>query len=200
MNDSTRGYKLVIALLAIGLGVAVVFAVTKKGGGGDDDSVARLNKVAADLEDCKTQRRELKDRLAQLETDLKKAQEQGANVINAGTITASTHVAGEPAGPAIGMDQVQKVIKQNTGGLKVCYERALKRDTGLQLQPIKVTFRFNIHPPGGTGETSLASDTHIDAQLVDCFKQAIGRWRFPSFGGQPIPIELPLPFQPIGGH
>jgi len=45
-----------------------------------------------------------------------------------------------------------------------------------------VTFHFNLHPQGTAGETSLESDTHIDTQLVDCFKQAIGRWKFPGAG------------------
>ncbi|HJZ86668.1 MAG TPA: AgmX/PglI C-terminal domain-containing protein [Polyangia bacterium] len=197
MNESTRGYKVVIALLLAALAITVGLLITKSGG--NDEQMARLNKLASDLEDCRKIRGEQKDRIAQLEADLKKAQEQAnaPNVVNGGAITANVKMDG---GPALPMDQVQKIIRNNTGGLKSCYERALKRDTGLQLSPIHITFRFYIHPTGATGETSLASDTHIDQQLIDCFKSAVGRWKFPSFGGQPMYIELPLPFQPVGGN
>jgi hypothetical protein len=199
MTDSTRSYKIIIGIMAVALGVVTAMWLTSKGGGGEDVA-GKLNRLSGDLTDCKTQRGDLKERVATLEAQLKQAQEQAnaPNVVNGTTITANVK-NGAPGGPTLPMDQVKKVIAQSTGGLKTCYERALKRDSGLQLQPIHVTFRFYIHPAGNTGETSLATDTHIDPQLIECFKQAIGRWRFPSFGGQPIPIELPLPFQPVGG-
>ena len=195
MSESTRGYKVAVALLIAALVVAVGFILTRTSTP-DEENMKKLNALAGQLEDCKKGRQELQDRLAQMEADLKRAQEQASapNVINGGSVQAKV-VDGR--GPALPLDQVQKIIRQNTGGLKNCYERALKRDSGLQVSPIRVTFRFYIHPTGQTGEASLSTDTHIDQQLVECFKQAIGRWRFPSFGGQPMPIELPLPFQPV---
>jgi hypothetical protein len=200
MNDSTRGYKIVIAVLAAALLVAFGVAFTRKGGGADDEAAAaRLNKLASDFEECKTQRADLKEKLKQAEVALAKAQQApAANVAVVDPITGSAKPQGGGGGPPLPMEQVMKVINQSRGGLRVCYERALKRNTGLQMQPIRVTFNFNIHPQGTPGETQLEADTHIDAQLVDCFKQAIGRWRFPAFGGEPMPIQLPQAFQPIG--
>jgi len=197
MNDSNRGYKVAVAMLAAALIVTIGVAL-QRGSGPSDDQTRQLSRLASDLEDCKKIRGEYKDRIAQLEADLKRLQEQAnaPNVVNGGAVTASVQT--KDGGPSLAMDTVQKVIRSNTGGLKYCYERALKRDTGLQLSQIHVTFRFYIHPTGATGETSLASDTHIDQQLIDCFKGAVGRWKFPSFGGQPMYIELPLPFQPVG--
>jgi hypothetical protein len=201
MNESSRGLKVTCGLLAAGLVLMTGLYLTRKSGGADDDAMARMNKIVSELEDCKTARRELKDRVAQLEADLKKAQEQAnaPNVIpGGGAITASVHNGNGGGGGAPPMDQVSKIIRQNTGGLKMCYERALKRDSGLQMQDLQMTFRFYIHPTGATGEQSVGSNLHIDDQLKDCFKQAIGRIKFPAFTGEPLPFEWPVPFHPIG--
>lgn len=195
-ETSTTGYKVVIGILAAALIVVAALAFTKKGGG-DDDVNAALKKVQQGLDDCTTQRGELKDKVARLENDLKRAQEQGANVPTC--VPGSPIAAGRVMGDGklgLNVDQIRKVTAQ-TGGLKMCYERALKRDSNLEhAGRINVTFRFNIHPSGNVGETAVESNTHIDNQLVDCFKQAVGRWRFPQFQGEPIPVDNPQPFEP----
>jgi hypothetical protein len=194
-ETSTTGYKVAIGMLAAGLLVVGAVAVTKKGG--DEGTLEALKKVQQGFDDCTTQRGELKDRLARLEADLKRAQEQGANVPTC--VPGSPIAAGRVMGDGklgLTVDQIRRVTTQ-TGGLKMCYERALKRDSNLEhAGRINVTFRFNIHPSGNVGEAAVASDTHVDQQLVDCFKQAVGRWRFPAFEGQPIPVDNPQPFEP----
>src|SRR5262245_46489027 len=126
-ENSTTGYKVVIALLAAALLVVGALGLTKKGG--DEDLNAALKNLKQGLDDCTTQRSDLKDRVARLEADLKRAQEQGANV--PACVPGSTISAGRSAGDGkIGLtvDQIRKVTTQ-TGGLKMCYERALKRDS-----------------------------------------------------------------------
>src|SRR5690242_15467633 len=133
MNESNRGYKVAVALLAAALIVAIGVALQRGSGTNSDEQARQLSRLASDLEDCKKIRTDYKDRIAQLEADLKRLQEQAnaPNVVNGGTITAA--VKGMDGGPSLPMDTVQKIIRSNTGGLKSCYERALKRDTGLQL-------------------------------------------------------------------
>jgi hypothetical protein len=193
-ESSTTGYKVVIGLLAAALVVVGAVALTRKGG---EDVADALRKVQQGLEDCTTQRGELKDRVARLEADLKRAQEQGANVPTC--VPGSPITGGRVMGDGklgLSVDQIRRVTAQ-TGGLKMCYERALKRDSNLEhAGRINVTFRFNIHPTGSVGETAVQSDTHIDNQLVECFKQAVSRWRFPTFQGEPIPVDNPQPFEP----
>src|SRR5215813_12621887 len=98
MNESNRGYKVAVALLAAGLIVAIGVAF-QRGSGASDDQARQLSRLASDLEDCKKIRSEYKDRIAQLEADLKRLQEQAnaPNVVNGGTVTAA--VKGMDGGP-----------------------------------------------------------------------------------------------------
>src|SRR5262245_38923692 len=77
-ETSTTGYKVVIGVLAAALLVVAGMADTRMGG--DEGANEGLKKALQSVEDCTTQRGELKDRVARLEADLKRAQEQGANV------------------------------------------------------------------------------------------------------------------------
>jgi hypothetical protein len=197
-SSSTTGYKVTIGVLAAALVVTLAWALSHKGGGGDEGLADGLRKLQSAFDDCKTQRADLKDKSVRLENDLKRAQEQGANVpacVPGSPITAGrTNVGDGKIG--LSVEQIKKVTTQ-TGGLKMCYERALKRDSSLEhAGRINVTFQFNIHPSGNVGEIGVKAESHIDNQLVDCFKQAVNRWRFPAFEGSPIAIDNPQPFEP----
>jgi hypothetical protein len=196
MNESTTGYKVTIGLLVAALLVVGAIAMTRKSGP-DPEVTQALTKVQSSLDDCKSQRGDLKDKVARLETDLKRAQEQGAvPACVPGSAISAGHASAGDGKIALSPEQIKKVVTSQTGGLKACYTSALKRDNNLQVQPINVTFKFSIHPGGNVGGTALSADTHIDQQLVECFKQAVGRWRFPAFAGEPIPVETPQTFQP----
>jgi hypothetical protein len=194
-EQSTTGYKVTIGILAAALVVVGALALTKKGG--DEGNADALRNATGKLQDCEAQRASLSEAKQRLENDLKRAQEQGAAVPTC--VPGSPITAGRVMGDGklgLTVDQIRNVTRQ-TGGLKMCYERALKRDSNLEhAGRINVTFRFNIHPSGNVGETAVQSDTHIDNQLVECFKQAVGRWRFPQFQGEPIPVDNPQPFEP----
>jgi outer membrane murein-binding lipoprotein Lpp len=195
MNDSTKGYKVTIALLVVALLVVGGVAITRKGGG-DDENNKRINECTTKLEECTSQRADLRNQVDKLKVDLKLAQDQANRaVVSEGQVIQASARPPTDGRVALTRDQILKVTAQ-TGGMKACYERGLKRDSGLQGRPIKVVFRFDIQPSGGANNTTVESDTHIDSQLVECFKQSVGRWRFPAFAGSPIAVEHAQPFQP----
>ena len=61
----------------------------------------------------------------------------------------------------IAPDAVIKVVKQNSGGLRVCYEKALKRKPDLQYVS-SVTARFQLPTPGRRSGVTFAP--HTDAR------------------------------------
>ena len=107
-ETSTTGYKVVIGFLAAALLVVGAVAFTRKGG--DEGVTDALKKVQQGLDDCTTQRGDLKDRVARLEADLKRAQEQGANVPTC--VPGSPIAAGRVMGDGklgLTVDQIRKV-------------------------------------------------------------------------------------------
>src|ERR1700758_4274780 len=109
------------------LGVIACLAVACSGGG-DDQQKAKL---ATDLVQCRNDLTNLKEQLAEAKAQLQKAQEAKACVLTPIDLKAANagqkHMEGN-----IAPDAVIKVVKQNSGGLRACYEKALKRKPDLQ--------------------------------------------------------------------
>ena len=97
-------------------------------GGGDDQQKAKL---ATDLVQCRNDLSNLKEQLAEAKAQLTKAQEAKTCLLSPIDLKAANagqkHMEGN-----IAPDAVIKVVKQNSGGLRACYEKARKRKPDLQ--------------------------------------------------------------------
>jgi hypothetical protein len=173
--------------LTLALGLALPLAAC--GGGADP---AQINKLSSDLVSCKNDLDSLKDQLEQAKVALKKAEEAAGMVVKLDPIdikslaqsTTAHHMEGN-----VKPDEVVKVVKANSGGLKNCYEHALKRKPDLQyVSSVKANFTLR-------NNGSLASvefNPHLDAQMEECMGHTMEKWHWPTFQGDPVSFEQPV--------
>jgi hypothetical protein len=151
----------------------------------DDGSKAKL---ASDLVACKNENLSLKEQLAEAKAALQRAQDAQTVKLDAVDIKASPpgekHMEGN-----VPPEAVAKVVKQNSGGLRACYEHALKRKPDLQYVST-VTARFQVKNTGSAINVSFAP--HTDQEMEKCMAQTMEKWKFPSFQGDPVAFEQPV--------
>ena len=154
-------------------------------GGGDDQQKAKL---ATDLVQCRNDLSNLKEQLAESKAQLTKAQEAKTCLLEPIDLKAANagqkHMEGN-----IAPDAVIKVVKQNSGGLRACYEKALKRKPDLQYVS-SVTARFQIVNTGQAQGVTFAP--HTDAEMEHCMAATMEKWKFPTFQGDPVAFEQPV--------
>lgn len=154
-------------------------------GGGDDQQKAKL---ATDLVQCRNDLSNLKEQLAESKAQLQKAQEAKTCLLTPLDLKAANagqkHMEGN-----IAPDAVIKVVKQNSGGLRACYEKALKRKPDLQYVS-SVTARFQIVNTGQAQGVTFAP--HTDAEMEHCMASTMEKWKFPTFQGDPVAFEQPV--------
>ena len=154
-------------------------------GGGDDQQKAKL---ATDLVQCRNDLSNLKEQLAEAKAELLKAQEAKTCVMPPIDLKAANagqkHMEGN-----IPPDAVIKVVKQNSGGLRACYEKALKRKPDLQYVSA-VTVHFQI---ANTGQAQgVVFTPHTDPEMEKCMAATMEKWKFPTFQGEPVLFEQPV--------
>src|SRR5262245_4237617 len=88
--------------------------------GGDEGGKAKL---AADLVECKNGQSELKDQIASLNGQLAKV--KAAQVCKLEPVDVKAQGGAKHVEGNISPDVVIKVVRQNSGGLRACYEKAL---------------------------------------------------------------------------
>ncbi len=154
-------------------------------GGGDDQQKAKL---ATDLVQCRNDLSNLKDQLAETKAQLLKAQEAKICQLEPLDLKASgagqKHMEGN-----ISPDAVIKVVKQNSGGLRACYEKALKRKPDLQYVSA-VTARFQVENTGNAKDVVFAP--HTDQEMERCMANTMEKWKVPTFQGDPVAFEQPV--------
>ena len=100
---------------------------------------------------------------------------------------------GNAGGPAFDQSQVSAVVrrKENQDAVKVCYDRALKRDSRLSGGRVNVTVTV-----GGSGIVKQVQvDAAADMDAVSgCIRDTVKRWRFPG-GGEEYDFQFPFVFQ-----
>src|SRR5579883_1858123 len=90
---------------------------------GNTDDASKI-KLASNLTDCQSQVSSLKEELAVTKAKLAQAEQAAAGVIKTDPVdvTAQTGVGVKHMEGNIPPDQVVKVVKQNSTGLRNCYE------------------------------------------------------------------------------
>ena len=87
---------------------------------------------------------------------------------------------------------VAKEVKRRIGAVKVCYERALKRNPALSG---KIVVRWTITPEGTVTGLDVENDTLGDPEVGQCIKKSIAGWRFPRPSGGSVEVSFPFVFQ-----
>jgi hypothetical protein len=160
-------------------------------GGGDDNSAAK-NKLAADLVQCKNDVSTLTEQLNDAKAAIKKLQEELGNQVKLDPLDLKAiisapqvhHIEGN-----VSPDAVVKVMRANSGGLKACYEKALKRKPDLQYVS-NVTAHFSVRSAGSA--VNVRFSPHTDGEMETCMAQKMETWKFPTFEGDPVAFEQPV--------
>jgi hypothetical protein len=154
-------------------------------GGGDDQQKAKL---ATDLVQCRNDLSNLKEQLAESKAQLEKAKEAKTCLLEPIDLKAANagqkHMEGN-----IAPDAVIKVVRQNSGGLRACYEKALKRKPDLQYVS-SVTAKFQVANSGVAQGVTFAP--HTDPEMEKCMAGTMEKWKFPTFQGDPVAFEQPV--------
>lgn len=104
------------------------------------------------------------------------------------------------AGPEFGQGdlnpkEASAIVMRGAPALQGCYERALKRNAGLQMRAgLGVVLGITVKPAGDV--ESVDVNPSVDSEMTKCIKTTISRWKFPTFTGHAITIEQKLTLTP----
>lgn len=104
------------------------------------------------------------------------------------------------AGPEFGQGdlnpkEASAIVMRGAPALQGCYERALKRNAGLQMRTgLGVTLGITVKPAGAV--ESVDVNPSVDSEMTKCIKATISRWKFPTFTGNAVTIEQRLTLTP----
>jgi hypothetical protein len=79
----------------------------------------------------------------------------------------------------IPVDVIRRILRQNYGRFRQCYQKGLARDRKLQGE---VKLRFAIEVDGSTSNSRDDGSTLPDASVIRCLASAIERLSFPKLG------------------
>jgi flagellar hook-associated protein FlgK len=196
----------VTRLLLAGVGICC-FSGCK--GGDSEDLVRQISQANDKVVACKSEVNDLKNQLA----DLKRKVAQGAatdrlqlndpeifNLI--ADLRKQRHAAASAAGDEVAIGKgglkpqdASRVVKQNAGGMQVCYERALKKNSALQYQAaLALVVELTVKPTGVVQEVNIRPS--VDAEMTSCFQTAAMRWKFPTFGGDAVVVAQKVTLTP----
>jgi hypothetical protein len=175
--------------------------------GGDDGAlISRLNeandKVVAcrnDVNDLKVQNAELKQKLAQAMANPARVQLTDPDVLN--LIAQLKGKQGGADGDIVlgkgdlNPKEASRVVRQGAQALQKCYERALKKNSALQMQSgLGVMLEITVKPTGIVQTMTLSP--HVDNDLTECVRTTVARWKFPPFAGESVVVAQKLTLTP----
>src|SRR5262249_23946606 len=146
----------------------------------------------ADLVQCKNDNASLTEQLNDANAAIKKLQEELGMQVKLDAVDIKTIVSAPQVKHFVGNvspDMVVKAVRQNSGGLKACYEEALKRKPDLQYISA-VTALFQVRWAGQAQQVRFSP--HIDAEMESCMASTMEKWKFPTFEGDPVAFEQPV--------
>jgi hypothetical protein len=91
---------------------------------------------------------------------------------------------------------VQKEVRARMGVLKACYERSLSHGPALGGD---IVLAWRIRSDGTVEGVDARSDTVGSAELLDCLKAVVSRWRFPRPDPGEAQISFPFTFHKRAG-
>lgn len=88
---------------------------------------------------------------------------------------------------------IQRVVRQNHGRMRLCYEQGLARNPNLEG---RVEVRFLIGSDGRVGSAALGSSTMPDSAVSSCVVSAFYSISFPSPDAGTVRVTYPISFTP----
>ena len=88
---------------------------------------------------------------------------------------------------------VTRIVRQNFGRVRLCYEDGLSRDAQLAG---RVTTRFVIGREGSVAAAEMADSSVGDRAMIACVVRAFGNLSFPRPGQDAVTVMFPIVFSP----
>jgi hypothetical protein len=115
----------------------------------------------------------------------------GAHTARAPTIRAGATVVSGRLPPEV----IQRIVRQNSGRFRACYEEGLRRDHTLTG---RVAVRFMIDRSGSVAQTEDGGSDLPNQDVVTCVVRAFGGLSFPEPAGGLVTVVYPIVFSPEG--
>jgi hypothetical protein len=176
--------------------------------GGGEEMTSRLNeandKVVAckkDVNDLKNQNAELKQKLAQAMSNPTRVQLTDPDILNLIAEIKSKRSADEESGDLVlskgdlNPKEASRVVRQGAQALQKCYERALKKNSALQIQSgLGVLLEITVKSTGSVKGMNLSPQ--VDSEMTGCIRTTVARWKFPPFAGESVVVAQKLTLTP----
>jgi hypothetical protein len=107
------------------------------------------------------------------------------------------------AAPVRSTDQISdlhgagQVIEDGMGAIKSCYERALRKNSGLAG---RIELAIDVNMAGKVTNVDAREDTLPDPSVFECIRARVLGWRFPPARGSVATILYPLIFEPLSSR
>ncbi len=175
--------------------------------GADEQLTARLQDANDKLVTCRSEVSELKAQNADLKRKLAEAMANPARVsltdpdiLNLIAEIKAKNRSRDNGEVVLGKGaldpkEASRVVKQGAQALQRCYERALKKNAALQMQSgLGVLLELTVRPNGLVQGMSLTPQ--VDADLSECVRTTVTRWKFPPFAGESVVVTQKLTLTP----
>lgn len=90
--------------------------------------------------------------------------------------------------------EVVATVQKGRPALQECYDQAIRADRTLHNKPIKLVVAFRVQPSGVARDISVRPAW--SEALITCITRSVGAWRFPTFAGAEVGIEMPITLSP----
>ncbi len=129
---------------------------------------------------------------------------EGIGLGNIGTLGTSTDGGAPTSTPRLGEgatdvngglppEVIRRIVRQNYGRFRLCYEMGLKRTATLAGE---VIVKFTIDAKGSVSNASDGGSTLPDPAVVSCVLRAFGNLSFPQPEGGVVVVKYPIKFAP----
>ena len=149
-----------------------------------------------DLAQAKAERDSLKKQLAIAMANPTKLQLTDPEILNLIADARKERGAGPDLGDGdLNPKEASAIVMRGAPALQACYERALKKNAGLQMRAgLGVTLAITVKPVGQVDVVEVSPS--VDGEMTKCMKATITRWKFPAFTGHAVTIEQKLTLTP----
>ncbi len=177
-------------------------------GSAGEELTGRLNeandKVVAcrsETNELKAQNADLKRKLAEAMSNPSRVQLTDPDILNLiAEIKSKKANDGQEGDLVLGKGdlnpkEASRVVRQGAQALQKCYERALKKNSALQMQAgLAVMLELTVKPTGTVQGMNLSPQ--VDNDLTECVRTTVARWKFPPFAGEPVVVAQKLTLTP----
>lgn len=193
-----------LRLLGLALTGVILLAFPACNGSGNKELMTKLDEAGNKLLECKKQNNELTNEVKSLKRQIAVAMADPSKLVlkdpeiieliadlRAGAGGGDMVLGKGDLSPAV----ASKIVMEGARALQQCYERALKKNAGLQMKAgVQLVLGLNVDGTGRVNHVSVSPS--IDRSLDECIESSAKRWKFPKFSGEAVTIEQKIMLTP----